>query len=522
MPSRSVAALSLLAALTPIAPIASAQWAIDPALNLTIADRSGEQVQPKIRVHADGSASVSWLDNAAGGYDTFVSRLSAAGVEQWGHNGVLVADTAYSSTQDYGFDIDSAGRSVVAFRDDNSGGSHVGVQLLDAAGTPVWTPATTRVTTASTANSPHVAATDDGGFVVGWSSGSGFRLQRLDASGVAQWAAGGINLQPATGSYAVSSIVASDDGSVIVLWIRYVGNFLSNKHLFAQKFDAAGAPRWNGGNPVVVFDANSIQNGYFPTFISDGAGGAVFTWYEIGGSRTASVQRISSAGFERFPHNGVPVSTNTDRIRLTPSVTFNPATGDTFAAWPEANIGQNQWGIRAQRIDDSGLRQWGDSGLEVLPLSAVQPSFVRCTLSQGGLNAFWIASSGQPSALRGTHLDAAGTPTWPNGIIDVSSVASVKGRLDAVAGPSGCSYLAWHDNRADANNIVGQVVNADGSLGPCSTSCPSDTDQDDDVDSDDIVLFFTNWEQGEGDFDGDGDTDSDDVIGFFLAWERGC
>jgi len=52
--------------------------------------------------------------------------------------------------------------------------------------------------------------------------------------------------------------------------------------------------------------------------------------------------------------------------------------------------------------------------------------------------------------------------------------------------------------------------------------CPSDWDFDGDSDSDDIVSFFADWDNGEGDADGDGDTDSDDVIEFFNRWEAGC
>jgi len=52
--------------------------------------------------------------------------------------------------------------------------------------------------------------------------------------------------------------------------------------------------------------------------------------------------------------------------------------------------------------------------------------------------------------------------------------------------------------------------------------CPADWDGDDDVDSDDIVAFFTDWDSGEGDIDGDSDSDSDDLIVFFGRFEGGC
>ncbi len=55
-----------------------------------------------------------------------------------------------------------------------------------------------------------------------------------------------------------------------------------------------------------------------------------------------------------------------------------------------------------------------------------------------------------------------------------------------------------------------------------SGRCTADVDSDADIDSDDIVLFFSNWEAGEADFDGDDDTDSDDIVVFFGRWDSGC
>ncbi len=64
---------------------------------------------------------MSWFDNATGGYDVYLQRLDAAGVEQWPHNGVLVADRGYSSTMDYGLAVDTAGCALLAFNDDRTG-----------------------------------------------------------------------------------------------------------------------------------------------------------------------------------------------------------------------------------------------------------------------------------------------------------------------------------------------------------------------------------------------------------------
>ena len=55
------------------------------------------------------------------------------------------------------------------------------------------------------------------------------------------------------------------------------------------------------------------------------------------------------------------------------------------------------------------------------------------------------------------------------------------------------------------------------------TTCRADQDGDEDVDSDDINLFFSNFEGGDscGDQDGDDDVDSDDITVFFSRFEAG-
>jgi len=68
------------------------------------------------------------------------------------------------------------------------------------------------------------------------------------------------------------------------------------------------------------------------------------------------------------------------------------------------------------------------------------------------------------------------------------------------------------------SNTCGSDTSADRTL----TICPADWDCDGDTDSDDIILFFGNWDSGEGDADGDGDSDSDDVVFFFGRWDSGC
>lgn len=503
------------------------QWSADPGTNLVIGDRSGEQVQPKVRALPDGSCYISWLDNAAGGYDTYLQRLDAAGVEQWPHNGLRITDFSQSSTQDYGLDVDADGNALIAFRSDLGGTIQISAQKVAPDGTFLWGTNGVQVTNDSgiSVNNPKITALDDGTVVVGWSQATGIGLQKLSAAGSPLWAAGGILSAPATGSYGMSDVKPGGDGAVIVLMQRPLGAnpVTSNKHLATQKFDASGTPLWNEGTPLVIFDANSIQNGYFPTFEPDGAGGAVYGWYERGGSRNALLQRVRSDGVEMYTHNGVPANTTAGKDRLSPWMAYDAATDTAYMAWTQTNITiQNSWGVYAQKFV-GGVRQWGDDGIEILPQTADQNSFVRCTVSGDGVMVAWFEKPGNSRVLT-TRLDSAGAASWIPAIREVTSVLTSKGRLDMAGTAGGCAYLTWHDGRGTANDIIAQAVTADGDLGPCpAASCPADFNNDGGVDGADVEAFYIVWEAGEAgaDVNGDGGIDGGDVETFFAAWEAG-
>jgi glucose/arabinose dehydrogenase len=55
-------------------------------------------------------------------------------------------------------------------------------------------------------------------------------------------------------------------------------------------------------------------------------------------------------------------------------------------------------------------------------------------------------------------------------------------------------------------------------------SCPADYNNDDGVDGDDVIAFFSDWDQNlpAADFNGDDGVDGDDVIAFFVRWDAGC
>jgi len=168
--------------------IASAQWPTSPAAPLVVADRSGEQVQPKIAAIAGGGFYVSWFDNSAGGYDVYLQRLDVEGFELWPHDGVLVADRSFSSTQDYGLSVDTEGNALLAFRDDRVSPIQITAAKIAPDGSMLWGPGGVQVSSGNIfVASPRVTGTLDDKIVVAWTSDVNVMIQQLDASGAPQW-----------------------------------------------------------------------------------------------------------------------------------------------------------------------------------------------------------------------------------------------------------------------------------------------------------------------------------------------
>jgi len=510
---------------------AAAQWSSDPAVNLAIADRSGDQVQAKIEPTSDGGCYISWFDNSTGGYDVYLQRLDADGVEQWPHNGVLIANRGFPSTQDYGLDVDPADNAILAFRDDRFGPVQITASLVSPAGTLLWGANGVQASVTSDGAAPHVAATSDGYYVVGWSIGAGFRLQKLDGSGTPQWPADGYLYQPTTGSYMISYLVGSDAGAVIALWVRPIGNFLSDKHLYTQKYDPNAVELWDGdpgtpgtADPVHVFDSGSVQIGYFPTFLSDGAGGGVYGWYAINDPRDSYVQRVDASGTELFAHNGVSASLQANRYQLSAGLSFDPSTGETFLAWTESDTAQSQWGLYAQRFSVSGVRQWGSNGLQILPLSGAQNLFANSLAYAGGVTVSALSDSSAGTVLA-ARFDLSGTPQWSPSPFDACSVVSSKSRLSSALSTTGDALLVWGDGRNDGGDIYGQNINLDGSLG--LLPCPADLDGNGSIGLGDLAVLLSNYgstsaNPEDGDLDGDGDVDIQDLGALLAVYGTMC
>jgi len=471
MKNKLVLLAAFLLLFTPVQ-AAWGQWSSDPFTNLPLADKSGnDQVQPKVRALPNNQWYVSWFDADPNtpppvGYDVFLQRLNANGVEQFPHNGTMIADLGNSSTEDYGLDIDTAGNALLAFLDTREGKKEqVTATKTSKTGAPLWGPFGVQLTTGSAGHfSPKITGTSDGGAVVAWTESVGnsvkVKVQKLDKNGHNVWPQPVIFRE--TGfQYFLSDLHAAENGSVIISLVKEAG-FFGDHQLRANKLSADGTKLW-GKNNVVVFDQGSLQFGNFPYFVLDGAGGAIFAWY-TNNPLQCFAQHIRADGSEAFPHNGSAGSTDTFNIRVEPSVSYRASTDETFLFWTEEDSNQFTNGVSGQKFDSYGNSLWEDTGLTIIPLGSDSQTFVETAQVGTGTFVFWVDAPGfGAGTMQAVKLDGNGNVLCAP--FALSSAPANKYGLSVATSRSGLTAVAWTDDRIGNNSIYIQNVYPNCSLG---------------------------------------------------------
>ncbi len=456
---------------------AHAQWSTDPTNNLVVSDIAGGNTQPKMVPTPDGGFYVSWFDNLANGFDVHLQRLDANGNELWAHNGIVVADRAYSFTYDYGLGVDGEGNAYLSYNccENGSADEHIAVSKVTPAGTLAWGASGIDVSTATEAvYNTYVTTDDDGDIIVAWSADSGVRAQKLDPEGSLLWAADGVLIDKPAGLKLLGGVRAGSDGNAIVSWSNQAG---SSRILTAQKLAGSdGAPMWNGGTGVRVFGQGNLQAGYYPPFIADGSGGGVFWDYDYsGGMFVPRAQHLDANGNPLLGANGVLGTTDATQDHVATSASYDAASGDIYLVWNDTYVADQQAfdGVSAQRIDASGNRAWGDTGkVLVVPVNSTDSTHAISQLlalpAPGGFIASWVTgaipAADQP--ITAARVDAAGDYVWSMPDVDVKT-SGYTGRTVGAVSTTGFVAYAWQDgdDGAGVSTIRAQNLNLDGTLG---------------------------------------------------------
>jgi len=387
-------------------------WPVD---GLAICDTINDQVNPRITSDGFGGVIVSWSDRRSGGVDIYAQRVDAAGNLMWEKNGKLVI--SYTWDEGIGSIVaDGVGGAIVVWQDLRGSGSQrndIYVQRIDSDGDRQWDTDGVALCT-QPFNQMNPIAISDGaeGAIVCWEDGRAqdnhLYVQRVDSLGDVLWTPDGEAIMDTTGTVTHYAMATDGAGGAILSWTDRRAS--TSVNLYAQRIDFDGSISWLRNGVGVCIAAGTQGN---VQMIPEN-GGAIITWDDArDNDLDIYVRKITAAGDTLWDPNGVALCT-ANGVQYYPFIATDGA-GGAIVTWYDRRI--SNWDIYAQRVDGGGNVLWIAGGAPVCTQSSQQMDPQIVADGAGGGIVAWIEYRNYNTGGRDIYvggIDASGdirTPT---------------------------------------------------------------------------------------------------------------
>lgn len=328
------------------------QWAAN-GVGVTL--RNFDQKNPKIMTDAANGAFVFWQDSVSNiDYDIYGQHLDANGNQLW--SGGVGVGTGLGSQVNVKGVIDANLNIFLSWQDKRNGSDYdVYVQKLNSAGVAQWTANGVNICNlAGTQSGPRPALDNTGGVIFVWQdkrNGLDYDIyaQRLNASGVAQWAANGKAVAVFSGNQTAVDLTSKGVSNGVIFGWKDQRNGVSNTDVYGQMFDLTGTAQWTAnGMPI----ANATYNQLNVNVTGDESGGAFFCYQDSSqGNWDIRSQRVSAAGTLLWTAGGADVGTATNS-QTGPNVSLSD-NGSSIYSFQDLRNGTDN-DIYAFKLDASG------------------------------------------------------------------------------------------------------------------------------------------------------------------------
>lgn len=217
---------------------------------------------------------------------------------------------------------DGSGGVIVFWHDPRNGGSgdDIYYNKLNSAGNAVWSTVSTGVALTNNGNYNYidqVISDGSGGAFICWETDEEVLVQHINSAGAKTWAAGGVSMS----TTASSGFICGDGaGGIIVTWGDYRDDMVEARPVtYSQHVDNTGAKTWAAGGVLIE---NALGFSTSIGILADGNGGAIIPIIDTRNSNYDAVadeydnfdiyaQRINSSGVVQWGAAGVSVCTQT-------------------------------------------------------------------------------------------------------------------------------------------------------------------------------------------------------------------
>ena len=490
-----------------------AQWADNPENPQLL----GSGIQPQLKMTSNGGVYFTWLTN--GDYHVYLQRLNQQGIAQFSEGGMLISDNnnaSWIAVYHLNLAVDSEDNAIITLVDQRTGPWEVYAYKIAPDGTMLWGADGLTLSDSGIDNiSPRLAVLPDNSVVVSWSKNySSIVVQRISANGDLLWG-DGMAINNLMASLLSPQPIINSDGNLLLQWISQTGPiWAADSKLYLQKYDLDGSSIWNeptvAVGPVVFPMGNWLQQS-----VADGNNGSFSAWTEMSGNvQSAITQHINEDG-ELSWIGGVDLSANSSNFRMSPRLVVADNSQDLIAVWNESNGSQNQRGVYAQRLDESGNRLWGINGTAIIPLNNDYDYLDLSIVGVGEdmITVFFQQSPNMSGDIYAIRLDANGNSIWAQGNIVITNSNNSKSDMMICKG-IGCLFIAWSEN----GNVYAHCLREDGSLGSPNESLLGDINNDGNIDVLDVVIlvdYILNGDTSEldgSDINNDGEVNVLDIV----------
>jgi hypothetical protein len=448
---------------------ASAQWNPDPALNNPICVQPNEQVNVKQITDMKGGAIIVWEDyrndatNSVG--DIYAQRISSNGTVMWTTDGVAICtDAAHQSSPTLA--SDSVGGAVIVWQDSRGTKRNLYAQRIDSSGVVQWAANGVGVTLRNfDQKNPKVLADGSHGAIVLWQDSANnidydIYAQRLDGSGAAQWS-GGVGVGTGNGSQVNVKAQIDASGNTFATWQDKRNG--SDYDIYVQKLNLSGTAQWTS-NGVNICNVAGTQNG--PKIVLDYTGGAIISWQDKrnGVDYDIYAQRVNSSGAAQWTSNGRAVVTATANQSALDMTSKNISNG-VIITWKDARQGSNNIDVYAQKLDLAGAAQWTSNGIAIANATTNQLNVSVISDGTGGAIFCYQDSSANNWDVKAQRVNASGVLQWTAGGVSIGIAAYNQTNPDLSLADAGSTIYSFDDKRNGSDNdIYAYKIDATGGI----------------------------------------------------------
>jgi FlgD Ig-like domain len=312
--------------------------------------------------------------------------------------------------------------------------------------------------------SPATCSDGAGGMFVTWydyrnGTTADIYAQRLNGAGVPQWTTGGVAVCVATDDQLLPWIISDGAGGAIVAWHDGRNGGVASADIYAQKLDAAGAPQWTTDGVLIC---SATRNQFLPRLASDGAGGAIITWYDYRNNFSIPdvyAQRVNSAGVVQWLTDGVEIAV-VGGSQIGPRIVSDDA-GGAVIVWLDFRS-LTHYEVYAQRVTSAGAVQWGANGTVISTAAGNKFNLEMVSDGAGGAIATWQDNRGASADIYAQRVSVAGVALWAGDAAVCTDLAYQNYPTIDTDGANG-AVISWEDSRpVSGSDIYAQRIDASG------------------------------------------------------------